>query len=65
MGIKEHRERLGLTQAKLAQRAGVAEKTVRYLEQGTHSPNIRTARAIADVLGISVEDIALPESSTA
>jgi len=65
VSLKERREQLGLNQAALAHRAGVSEKTVRNLEQGKHSPNARTVRAIAEVLGISADEVMSPEASPA
>lgn len=62
--LKERREQLGLTQAQLAHKAGVVERTVRLAEQGKRSPNLRTARAIAEALGVSVDDLGLAETSS-
>jgi DNA-binding XRE family transcriptional regulator len=40
--LAEKRRALGLTQAELAQRAGVRPETVNRLELGKHSPSVRT-----------------------
>lgn len=47
------RER-GLTQAELAEEAGIAAVTVRKLEQGSAIPNLRTLQALQKVLGEAV-----------
>lgn len=55
--LKEHREKLGLTQLQVARMAGLTERTIRLLEQGASVPRLSTARALAAALGVSVEDI--------
>jgi DNA-binding XRE family transcriptional regulator len=42
----EGRKRAGLTQAELAQRAGVRLETISRLESGKHAPNVRTVDKI-------------------
>ena len=42
----EARKRAGLTQAELAQRAGVRVETINRLESGKHAPSIRTVEKI-------------------
>lgn len=44
--IIQARKRAGLTQAQLAQRAGVRTETISRLESGKHAPNIRTVDRI-------------------
>jgi transcriptional regulator with XRE-family HTH domain len=46
----------GLTQQALAQRAGVRRETVSRVERGA-SPQLRTARALADALGLDVDGL--------
>jgi transcriptional regulator with XRE-family HTH domain len=62
--LKAHRLRLGLTQIQLARMAGVTERTIRLYEQGQRTPRLGTARAIADALGVSVEEL-FPPGDTA
>lgn len=59
--LKEHRERLGMSQAQVARSAGVTEKTVWSIEQGHSTPRLDTARRFARVLGISVDELLPPE----
>jgi transcriptional regulator with XRE-family HTH domain len=51
--------RLGrtLSQRDLAERAGVAPKTVVDLELGRNEPRLRTMRLIAQALGVEVAEI--------
>jgi transcriptional regulator with XRE-family HTH domain len=44
----------GLSQAELAHRAGLRRETVSRVERGA-SPQLRTARALAEALGLDVE----------
>jgi len=50
-GIRRRRKALGLTQADVALRAGVALRSVHELETGTAWPSTRTVGSIASVLG--------------
>jgi transcriptional regulator with XRE-family HTH domain len=53
--LRRYRRQLGWTQAQLAERAAVNKSTVSAIERGTERPLHRTARALADALGLSVE----------
>jgi HTH-type transcriptional regulator/antitoxin HipB len=44
--IIKHRRRIGLTQAELARRAGIRQETLCRIEQGGHSPSVRTVEKI-------------------
>ena len=50
MTIKEIRAELGMTQQELADKMNVAQSTVANWESGIRSPNIRTARRLAEAL---------------
>ena len=56
-GLREERERLGLTQADLAQRVGVSRKTINTIENLVFFPSALLALKIARDLGKSVEDL--------
>ena len=51
------RERLWVTQAELAARAGVTKATVSRLENGLQRPRISTVRKLAAALGVAPEEI--------
>lgn len=53
--LKVERARLDLTQADLAERAGVTRKTINTIENGVFVPSTLLALRIANVLGRPVE----------
>ena len=55
--LKEIRERRNLTQAELAQLAGVSRKTINTIENGVFVPSTTLALTLAEVLKLKVEDI--------
>jgi transcriptional regulator with XRE-family HTH domain len=63
--LRDWRIRRLWSQRELAQRAGVAEKTILNIETGQHLPRLLTMRRIADALGVPWEDIAEFRSSVA
>ncbi len=55
--IRALRERQGLTQQALADRAGLTRQLVGAMEAKRHSPNVAAAIAVARALGVSVEEL--------
>lgn len=56
--IKYYRKKLGWSQQKLAERAGVAYNVITRLEQGlSKQPTIQTIIKIADAFNISVDKL--------
>lgn len=55
--LKEVRTAAGLTQADLAERAGVSRKTVNTVENGVFVPSTLLALSLARALGTTVEDL--------
>ena len=55
--LKSSREANGLTQAQLAERAGLSLDGIRSLEQGLRRPGADTLRRIAAALQVSVGDL--------
>jgi DNA-binding XRE family transcriptional regulator len=56
--LKKTREKKGLTQAQLADRASLSLDGIRALEQGIRRPGLDTLQRLAVALQISVEDLA-------
>lgn len=55
--LREERERLGLTQAELAQRVGVSRKTVNTIENLVFSPSALLALKLAAAVDRRVEEV--------
>jgi putative transcriptional regulator len=55
--LKEHRARLKLTQAELADRVGVSRKTINTVENGVFTPSATLALKLAHALGVAVEEV--------
>jgi DNA-binding XRE family transcriptional regulator len=55
--IKVHREYRGLTQAQLAETAGIARAYLAELEAGRKAGSIKTLKAIAAALSVDVDEI--------
>lgn len=55
--LKEARTAAGLTQAELAERAGVSRKTVNTVENGVFIPSTVLALSLARALGTTVDDL--------
>jgi putative transcriptional regulator len=53
--LRPARERLGLTQAALAERVGVSRKTINTVENGVFVPSTVLALRLAAILGEPVE----------
>jgi ribosome-binding protein aMBF1 (putative translation factor) len=50
--VKKHREKKGFSRATLARMAGLHQTYVGLLEREERSPNLDTAKALADALGL-------------
>ena len=55
--IKEHRARLNLKQEDLAKLVGVRRETIGNLEKGRYNPSLVLAWNIAQVFGVSIEEV--------
>jgi len=54
--LRELRDRAGLTQTQLAEKANMHRQGIAKLEMGEREPTWATVQALADALGISCED---------
>lgn len=61
--LKEIRSARGLTQAALADQAGVSRKTINTVENGVFVPSVLLALKLAQVLGTTVEALFAVERS--
>lgn len=57
--LRVYRDLRGLTQAALAGKAGVNRVTVAEIETGRKQGSVATLRALADALGITLDDLAV------
>ncbi len=56
--VKKLREKLGLSQERLARLADVSNNTIINIESGKQqNPTIETVKKIANALGVSIEEI--------
>jgi transcriptional regulator with XRE-family HTH domain len=56
-GLKRHRILAGLTQAELADQAGVTRDTLVRLERGKQPPRPRTLKKLAEVLEVDPTEL--------
>ncbi|MEX2340952.1 MAG: helix-turn-helix transcriptional regulator [Candidatus Paceibacterota bacterium] len=56
--VKRLREKLGLSQEKLARLADVSNNTIINIESGKQqNPTVETIKKIANALGVSIEEL--------
>lgn len=62
--IKKYRQMQGLTQKQLADKVGISGAFMSLIEQGKNNPSDENLKKIAQVLGVSVEELTIEESNT-
>ena len=62
--LKRARKAKRWTQLELAERSGVSQQAISFIENGRNSPSESTIRLLADALGLSVSDLLHDESET-
>lgn len=55
--VKEYRERAGLTQTELALKVGLSQSAVAKWETAGYTPRAATLIRVADVLGVSLDQL--------
>ena len=55
--VRQLRTAAGLTQAELAERAGIAFETVSRVESGREPPSLRTAISLSDAIDVSLDAV--------
>jgi len=63
--LREERERQNLSMTVLAERAGLSQQSVSYIERGMRIPNLDTLLRITEVLKIDLGDLIKRACSTA
>ncbi len=56
--VKRARRDVGLTQAALAEAAGISDETISRIERGAYEPAVSTMMALTDALGVSLDSLA-------
>lgn len=56
-GVREHREKRGLTQKELGERVGVSRQAINAIETGKFDPSIWLAFDLARLFGTSIEEL--------
>ncbi len=55
--LRDRRTTAGLTQAQLADAAGVTRQTIIAIEKGNYTPSVLLALKLSRILGIAVEEL--------
>ena len=58
--IREIREKIGVTQEKLAFKAKISPSFLSHVERGTKKASLETMKRIADALGVPVQNLFYP-----
>jgi transcriptional regulator with XRE-family HTH domain len=61
--LKEHREKVGLSQTELAWRAKMAAQNISAIERGTLAPWPKARKALAEALRVTENEL-FPEDTT-
>ncbi|MTI82311.1 MAG: helix-turn-helix transcriptional regulator [Firmicutes bacterium] len=62
MNVKQFRKIQGLSQKALAEKAGIAQATVHYIEAGGNATQ-RTLKKLATALGVKISDLLEDQAS--
>ncbi len=55
--LRSERKRLGLSMTALADRAGLSQQSVSYIERGMRIPNLDTLLRVCAALGVSLSEV--------
>ncbi len=55
--VNEYRNKIGLTQEQLAEKAGVTRQTIIAIEKGNYTPSVLLALKLAKIFGVAIEKI--------
>lgn len=60
--LKATRKQLKLTQEKLAERAGISDRTIRYIENEEIDPRSATLQRMCESLNLSVDSVLIGQN---
>lgn len=60
IAIRKYRERLGMTQAALAEKCGVVKTAVSMWETGDRKPDIIMLKKLSGILGCTTDELLAP-----
>lgn len=63
--LKSLRKRKGLTQQQVAERLGITVRAYQHYETGDRTPNLEKSFELAEILGISLDELSVRNSTTA
>lgn len=52
--LVRHREEAGMSKLALAQKSGLDQRTITFIERGTNSPSIKTLYLLCEALGVDM-----------
>lgn len=55
--MRKYRKQIDLTQQELADKVGVSQKYIQYLESAKRTPSLKLLHKLAKVLKVSLQDI--------
>lgn len=55
--IRHIRKEKGITQAYVAEKAGISQAMLCQIERGTKNPSLQVGKEIADILGCSIDSL--------
>ena len=63
--LKSFRKRKGLTQQQVADLMGITVRAYQHYETGDRTPNLKKSFELAEILGISLDELSVRNSTTA
>lgn len=59
--LREHREKMNLTQTELAALVGINQRSISAYESGVRKPSLKTAMKLAKIFKVKLEDLLYDE----
>ncbi len=61
LSVREHRERMNLTQKELASLVGVNQRSISAYESGSRKPSLKIAMKLAKIFKVKLEELLYDE----